>query len=59
MGVGGDASGTRLDSGTAGGWPLRTGPAWARSSGGHRELSVWGGEAAVWLGWPWWLWTLL
>ena len=39
----GGASGTRLDSGTAGGWPLRTGPSWTRSYGGHRGLSVGGG----------------
>ena len=37
------ASGTRLDSSTAGGWPLRTGPGWARSYGGPRGLSVGGG----------------
>ena len=36
-------SGTRLDSGTAGGWPLRTGPSWTRSYGGPRGLSVGGG----------------
>ena len=54
MGVGGDASWARLDSGTVGGWPLRTGPGWAKSPGGHRGLSVGGGEAAASLGWPWW-----
>ena len=36
-------SGTRLDSGAAGGWPLRTGPSWTRSYGGPRGLSVGGG----------------
>ena len=44
MGAGGGASGTRLDSGTAGGWPLRTGPGWVRSYGGPRGLSVGGGS---------------
>ena len=39
VGVGGFASGTRLDSGTAGGWPLRTGPGSARSRCGFRGLS--------------------
>ena len=35
-----ELSGTRLDRGTAGGWPLRTGPGSARSSGGLLGLSV-------------------
>ena len=40
MGAGGGASRIRLNSGTAGGLPLRRGPGWARSYGGPRGLSV-------------------
>ena len=51
MGDGGGAIGTRLDSGAAGGWPLRTGPGWARSYGGPRGLSVWVAKVPLrWVG---------
>ena len=40
MGVGGGASGSRLASNTAGGWPLPMGPRLAMPSGGRRGSSA-------------------
>ena len=59
MGDGGGAIGTRLDSGTAGGWPLRTGPGWARSYGAPCGQSIGSGDGAASLGWSWWWLALL
>ena len=44
---GGRASGTRLDSGTAGGWSTMMGPCWVLAFGGHRGSSFRGGDVPV------------
>ena len=43
----GRASGTRLHSGTAGGWSTMMGSCWVLEFGGHRGSSCWGGDVPV------------